>query len=79
MLPVRKTVSKKTAWGTQEQNFWIKITASRLSYELELGLHGGKKFNGNFGIWKMDSEDDIFHTLSKTENFMRVILLCETD
>ena len=54
MLPVRKTVSKKTAWGTQEQNFWIKITASRLSYELELGLHGGKKFNGNFGIWKMD-------------------------
>ena len=25
------------------------------------------------------SEDDIFHTLSKTENFMGVILLCETD
>ena len=31
----------------QQQNFSIKITASRLSFEL--GLHGEKDFNGNSG------------------------------
>ena len=35
-------------WRTQQENAWIKITASRLSYEL--GLYGKKNFNGNCGI-----------------------------
>ena len=30
------------------QNFWTKITASRLSYEL--GLYGEKNLNENLGI-----------------------------
>ena len=34
--------------NTAKQNFWIKITASRLSYEL--GLHGAKHFVGNSEI-----------------------------
>ena len=29
----------------QQQNVWIKITTSHLSYEL--GLNGEKNFNGN--------------------------------
>ena len=45
--------SQNFAWRIQQQKIWIKITASRLSYEL--GLDGEKKINGNLGIlWKMD-------------------------
>ena len=40
MLPARKTVSKKTLLEEHSSNFWIKIPASRLSYEL--GLFGEK-------------------------------------
>ena len=41
----------------QQQNFSIKITASRLSFEL--GLHGEKNFNGNSG--------NTFNTTIKSE------------
>ena len=41
-------------WGRQQQNFWIKITDSRLSYD-ELGLHDEEIFNGNYKVlWKID-------------------------
>ena len=77
MLPARKTVSSHVkslqnfAWGRHLQNFWIKITASRLSYGL--GLHGEKKFNGNLWIlWKIDIVKMTLFTLpSKTDNFKR--------
>ena len=50
IIPARKTVNKKTLHEVEEQqqNFWIKITASCLSYEL--GLHSEKNFNGKFRI-----------------------------
>ena len=58
------------------KTFWIKITAIRLSYEL--GLHGEKKFQ--WKLWNIikngHSEDDTFHTTSKTaENFKSVIFI----
>ena len=58
------------------ENFWIKITVSHLSYEL--GLHGKKNFNADPKILLKNghSEDDTFHTTSKTpENLKRVIFI----
>ena len=54
--------SKLCMCNTAKQNFWIKITASRLSYEL--GLHGAKHFIGNSEIlWKMDMKMTYFTLL----------------
>ena len=74
ILPTRKTVTKKT-WRTQQQNFWIKITASRLSYEP--GLHDEKNFIGNPGtLWKMDivKMTHFIHYLVKRK-ILRVIFI----
>ena len=46
----------------QQQNVWIKITTSHLSYEL--GLNGEKKLQWKLCIMKNGhSEDDTFHAL----------------